>query len=111
VHHIAFALFHGRWPSEQVDHRNRKRRDNHIGNLREATGAQNSRNREPHQDKKTPKGVTLHRGRYIARIRANGRNLHLGCFDTASEAATAYDLAALKHHGEFARINGAPDGR
>lgn len=110
VHRICFALFHGRWPNEQIDHINGHRRDNRIVNLREATPSENARNRGPHPNKAGLKGVTLHKGRFIARIRAQGRSIHLGCFDTAKEAAAAYDVAALRHHGAFARINGSIHG-
>ena len=33
-----------------------------------------------------------------------GHRYHLGVFPTA-EAARVYDAAALKYHGEFARLN------
>jgi hypothetical protein len=35
----------------------------------------------------------------------NGKRLELGYFKTAREAAIAYNEAAKKHHGEFARLN------
>jgi hypothetical protein len=43
------------------------------------------------------RGVTLiNSGKYVARIWAEGRKQHLGVFETAEEAAQAYDAAARK---------------
>lgn len=53
------------------------------------------------------KGVTFHvgAGRHMAQIGVNGRNNYLGLFDSATDAALAYDVAAKQHFGEFARLN------
>lgn len=106
VHHICFAMYHGRWPLEQIDHINRVKTDNRIVNLREATNAQNARNRKHTKPNNSGyKGVCLHHGRYMARIMINGVKKHLGMFSDPVEAAKAYDEAALLYHGEFASTN------
>lgn len=99
---VAWALYYGSWPKDQLDHVNRVRTDNRIANLREATNQQNSFNRAKHKGKLLPKGVSLHRGRYTSRITIDGKTKNLGSFDTAEEAAMAYRTAAASFHGEFA---------
>lgn len=93
-----------------VDHINRNGLDNRRANLRIATTRQNAFNSALHRDSSSGfKGVSLDRtrgGKWRATIKADGRHYALGRFDTALEAARVYDMAALKLHGEFARING-----
>lgn len=92
---------------EQVDHINGNPLDNRRANLRLATQQQNEANRGPRRHNKSGlRGVWLHKpGRWRACIRENGATVHLGVFLSAEAAGRAYDAAARRIHGEFARPN------
>jgi hypothetical protein len=91
----------------EVDHRNGARADNRRENLRLATHTENSLNRgKASHNRSGFKGVTKHplcKDKWQARIRFNGKQRHLGLFDTAEDAHEFYCLAADMVHGEFAR--------
>lgn len=86
-----------------VDHKNGNPLDNRWENLRLATAAQNRANCKMKANKPIPlKGVTFHKGRYMAQLRVQGKKSpFLGYFDTAEEAHKAYVEAARIAHGEF----------
>lgn len=104
LHNIAWALHHGSWPPEGyiVDHKDLLRVNNRLNNLRLATPTQNQQNKAGYGS--YPKGVVWRpRAKpWAARIRINGIKTHLGSFNTMEEAAEAYRVACIKHHGEFA---------
>ena len=92
----------------QVDHVNLAGLDNRRANLRFATLSQNLANARRHRDKKSPyKGTYFdkRRSHWRAAICVNGQQIHLGCFDDEIDAAIAYNEAATKYFGEFARLN------
>lgn len=104
-HRLAWFMTYGEWPKE-IDHVNGNCADNRISNLRLADRSTNSANQRKHRYGKNPfKGVTFERRgqKWVARIQKNGKQTHLGSFQTVEEARLAYIKAAVALFGEFAR--------
>ena len=92
-----------------VDHIDGNTLNNQKSNLRICTIGENARNRGKQSNNKSSlKGVVHVVGtqRFRARITIKGKIIHLGCYGSVREASKAYDAAAEKYHGEFARLNG-----
>jgi hypothetical protein len=92
-----------------VDHINGIRTDNRRCNLRICTRSQNAANSKIRVDSKTGyKGVSTssrNKKKWEARITVNYKVIQLGTYLSPEEAAKAYNLAALKYFGEFAKLN------
>jgi hypothetical protein len=94
-----------------TDHINGNTLDCTRGNLRVCEARENMRNRRRGRDGADAyKGVARQGARWIAQIGIDCTRKYLGSFDTSEQAARAYDAAALRLHGEFARLN-FPDSR
>ncbi|MEK6879410.1 MAG: AP2 domain-containing protein [Nanoarchaeota archaeon] len=95
----------------QVDHRNRNKLDNRRKNLRFCNNSQNHQNQGISKKNTSGyKGVNYIKSkwrvkRWRAQIRVNGKNLTIASFNTKEEAALAYNQAAQKYFGEYARLN------
>jgi len=106
AHRLAWLYMTGAWPSIDIDHRDLDRANNRFANLRLATPAQNMRNTALRSTNKSGvKGVYWNKQsrKWCAQITHNGKQIHLGYFDTIEDAAATYAAAAAKYHGEFAR--------
>lgn len=90
-----------------VDHINGSKLDNRRCNLRLATNSQNLANMGPRSDNASGyRGVMwrAEKGRWYAQIGGRAQK-YIGYFDTAEEAARAWDAAARELWGEFAFQN------
>lgn len=92
-----------------ADHINGNKLDNRRGNLRNCTHKNNMRNihkLKPHSSKY--KGVSWDRFRekWKANITVDAQSIYLGRFTSEEDAATAYNFAAIKQYGEYAKLNG-----
>lgn len=106
AHRLAWLYVTGEWPNALLDHINGSRVDNRFANLRLASYLGNSGNRGPNKNNKSGyKGVFRSGRTWTAQISLYGKHTHLGCWPSQIEAASAYDLAAVKHFGEFAKTN------
>lgn len=101
AHRLAFLYMTGRMPAE-VDHRDRNPSNNRWSNLRQASHAENSRNRTYANSTGMPCVGKERSGRFRARVKVNGVRTRLGTYDTAEEAARAVVAAKQRMHGEFA---------
>ena len=108
AHRVAYVMGHGRWPENQVDHIDGNRRNNALYNLRDTTRSENNCNTD-HARGLTPAqqerggadmvGLTqLPSGRYRARFKWQGEQIHVGTFGTAAETQAARQ-AIMKERG------------
>lgn len=108
AHRVAWAIFYGAWPDGQIDHINGIRSDNRIANLRVASNQDNSRNQRFRGGSSRFKGVCYlpQRKRWLAYCSDDqGRRRSLRTHATEEDAARAYNDAARRFHGAFAKLN------
>lgn len=109
MHRMLMGLKHG--DPRKVDHRDRNSLNNTRGNLRIATHAQNMYNVRFTRVSSTSGYIGVYldprkrNPKFQAAINVNGRRQHIGMFETAEEAALAYNETATRLRGEFACLN------
>lgn len=115
MHRVILSRILGRDLSkgECVDHINGNGLDNRRSNLRLSSYKQNTSNKVKHTLTESGyKGVTLskrkNRNVFKVVIGVDYKLIYIGCYATPELAAQAYNEAAIKYHGEFARLNIIP---
>jgi hypothetical protein len=94
--------------SDEVHHVNDNKLDNRKDNLVFCNRSQNLANRPIQKHNTTGfKGVSYDpkNKKFRAAIQFNGKHIFLGRFDGIKDAALAYNNAAMKFFGEFAKPN------
>lgn len=106
-HHLGKYLHQLVLSAQRIDHQNGNGLDCRSFNLRESNRKQNARNVRRHFDSGQPfKGsYPLPSGRWHSKIYFQGRQIGLGTHDTPELAAVAYDSAARRYFGKWARCN------
>jgi hypothetical protein len=98
--------------SETIDHKDRNILNNQRENLRPATRQQQEANKATNKSNTSGyKGVswsTSHH-KWWARVKVNGKTIHLGYYKSKEYAANAYNKGSLKYFGEFAYQNQLPE--
>lgn len=90
-----------------IDHIDGNSLNNRRSNLRLATRQENNRNRKKSKNNTSGyKGVCFdkYKKKWVATIGVDGKVIWLGRFKTPELAYEAYCEAAIKYHGEFARL-------
>lgn len=89
-----------------VDHINGNGLDNRRDNIRVCTHSQNLANQSIKGTSQSRlKGVARFRNKWKVTITSNGKVYYLGVYTDPISGALAYDEAAIRLHGEFARLN------
>lgn len=92
---------------QRCDHQDGNSLNNLRGNLRLATQAQNAQNARVRRDNTSGmRGVGFHKltGKWTAYIHDNGKQIHLGLFETQDDAITARTAAEVERYGEFSPL-------
>lgn len=108
AHRLAWLYMYGELPDGIVDHKNGDSLDNRFVNLRLVDDYQSAWNKGKLLTNKSGfKGVSRKKrtGRWVAQISYKGKKIHIGTYDTPEEAHEAYCEAAIKLHGEFAKLS------
>ena len=95
-------------PKIQCDHRDGNGLNNTRSNLRACSQKENLYNHRKYSTNTSGMaGISWHKyaRKWNARITVDGKTTSLGYFNSLEAAAEAYNLAAVKVHGDFARLN------
>ncbi len=102
AHRVAWAVAHGEWPPQDIDHINHDRTDNRLVNLRCVSRAENCRNRAKPRNSLTRRvGVQWHKaiGKWCAVGSLQGKTHYLGSFSSYADACS--ERARFEHENGY----------
>jgi hypothetical protein len=111
AHQLIWMMQIGKWPADQIYHRNHIRDDNRFENLCEATSAKNYHHRSIYSNNNSGfTGVGFHERsqKWMARVRIKGKLIHLGFFASKADAIAARSTVNRQHG--FSKGHGLPPG-
>lgn len=100
VHRVIWLWMTGKMPVGEIDHDNRQKSDNRWKNLKDVTGAENTKNKKLYSSNKSGCAGVFFRESpqsWSATISANGKRFRLGCFKDLADAINARKQAELKY--------------
>ncbi len=110
MHRYLLGIQSGQGRGTCVEHRDKNGLNNQRANLRICHQRDAVRNQRMRAGAKSSRfrGVYWHKKdrKWAAGIKLQCKTQHLGRFESEEAAAAAYDAAATKYFGEFARLNG-----
>jgi len=101
---VALAFLENPDNKQKVDHIDNNPANNNIKNLRWCSQKDNLANQGKRENNKSGfKGVCFNKqhNKYQAQISINGKNKHLGYFETVEQASKVYEEKAKELHKEF----------
>ncbi|WP_312740473.1 HNH endonuclease [Cedecea neteri] len=104
AHRLAWLIYYGEWPPEDIDHIDRNKSNNRIDNLRKASRSMNSANVGIKSHNTSGyKGVSFNKewGKWFAQIIVRGKKKFLGYYESPEKASEAYKSEARKAFGEY----------
>ncbi len=109
-HRVIWAVIHGEWPPEEIDHIDGNRQNNNPENLRAVSRLENARNMAIRSDNSSGAvGVDwlVPNRKWRARVNVERKTIHIGLYDTLEEAKaarteTASALGFHPNHGRMA---------
>lgn len=107
AHRVAWQMHYGHVPPKNIDHINRDKTDNRIGNLRLCDQTQNQGNYLMRSNNKSGvRGVywSEHHQKWVAQITYKGKARRIGGFVHIDDAAKAYQAEYSRLFGEFVAV-------
>lgn len=107
AHRLAWLLMTEVWPTGEIDHINGVKSDNRFCNLREATPSQQRANCPVRRNSRSQTKNVYFRpkdGKWIVRMRVNGKWNFFGSYANKEEAAHVAHLKEVEIYGEFSHF-------